>query len=214
MGNTMRTSYAAWIGMLVLAVFITLAPKYYAYFPGDVAVERFIQSLVPQNLNWAVGVSRTAEFPWVLLILALIVAFSWIVAGCRATLISIFSFVGMLALGNWLGPVIARPRPSPELVRVFRPLSGYSFPSLFALRYAATFGFLGLLTAWKSSGVMRTTLLIVCSALLILGWVARVALAAHWPSDVMISYYLGLLWAAFLIRLSPSVLGPFKTQSS
>jgi len=199
----MRSNYAIWMGLFVLAALVTLATKYYAYFPGDVAVERWVQSFVPQNLNWAEGVSRTAEFPWVLLILALIFTFSWIVAGWRAALISIFSFLGMLVLGHWLGPIIARPRPSPELVRVFRSLSGYSFPSLFGLRYAATFGFLAVLAGWKSCGVIRTALLILCGALLILGWVARVALAAHWPSDVIISYYLGLLWAAFLIRFSP-----------
>ena len=197
---TMRTHSAVWIGLFILAVLVTLAAKYYAYFPGDVAVERWVQSLFPQNLNWAIKVSRTAEFPWVLLILTPIFAFSWIVAGWRAALISVLNLGGMLALGYWLGPVIARPRPSPELVRVFRPLLGYSFPSLFALRYAAVFGFLAVLAAWKSSGVMRTTLLVVCGAFFILGWAARVALAAHWPSDVIISYYLGLLWAAFLIR--------------
>ena len=86
---------------------------------------------------------------------------------------------------------------------VFRPLPGYSFPSLFALRYAATFGFLAVLAVVKSSGGLRRVLLIGCSALLALGFVARVALAAHWPSDVAISYYLGLLWAAFLIRFAP-----------
>ena len=166
-------------------------------------MERGVQSLLPANLNWAEAVSRTAEFPWIILIMVLIVILSWVQADWRAALLSIISLVGMWALGAWLGPVIARPRPSPELVRVFRPLSGYSFPSLFALRYAATFGFLAVLAAVKSSGTLRFSLLAVSGALLILGFVARVALAAHWPSDVIVSYYLGLLWAAFLIRFAP-----------
>jgi undecaprenyl-diphosphatase len=199
----MRAKYALWAGLLIIAVLVTSATKYFAYFPGDVAVERWVQSLVTQNLNWAEGISRTAEFPWIFLILALIATLSWIMVGWRAALVSILSLVGMWALGNWLGPVIARPRPTAELVRVFRHFPGYSFPSLFALRYAATFGFLAELAAVKSSGAPRTTLMVVCVAFLILGFVARVALAAHWPSDVIISYYLGLVWAAFLIRFAP-----------
>jgi len=199
----MRTNFGIWIALFIIAALVTLAARYYAYFPGDVAVERWVQSLVPANLNWAEAVSRTAEFPWIILILVLIVVLSWVLAGWRAALLSILSLAGMWLLGAVLGPVIARPRPSPELVRVFRTLSGYSFPSLFALRYAATFGFLAVLAAVKGSGVMRTVMLIGCGALLILGFVARVSLAAHWPSDVIISYYLGLLWAALLIRFAP-----------
>jgi len=202
----MRTNYALWIGLFIIAALVALAAKYYPYFPGDVAVERWVQFLAPENLNWAEGVSRTAEFPWVLLILALVFAFSWIVVGWRAAILSVVSFLGMLALGNWLGPVIARPRPSPDLVHVFRPLTGYSFPSLFGLRYAATFGFLAVLALWKGSGALRIILVTVCGTLLILGWTARVALGAHWPSDVIISYYFGLLWAAFLIRFGPGVI--------
>lgn len=199
----MRPNYAIWVGLCIIAALATLAAKYYAYFPGDVAVERLVQSLVSPSLNWAQGVSRTAEFPWILLILGLIFGLSWVVAGWRAALFSILSLVGVWLLGALLSPVIARPRPSPELVRVLKPLSGYSFPSLFALRYAATFGFLAILVAVRGSGALRSVLLIGCGALLMLGWVARVVLAAHWPSDVIISYYLGLLWAACLIRFVP-----------
>ena len=155
---------------------------------------------VPPNLNWAEGVSRTAEFPWVLVILALVFVFSWVLAGWRAALFAILSLLGMWGLGGLLGPVIARPRPSPELVRVFRPLTGYSFPSLFALRYAAIFGFLAVLAAMKSSGALRTSLLTGCSVLLLLGFAARVALGAHWPSDVALSYLIGLLWASALMH--------------
>jgi undecaprenyl-diphosphatase len=197
-----RANFAIWIGLFFIAALVTLVTKYYFYFPGDVAVERWVQSMVPPNLNWAEAVSRTAEFPWVLLILVIIVAFSWGLVGWRAAILSIFSLVGMLVLGAWLGPVISRPRPSPELVRVFRPLSGYSFPSLFALRYAATFGFLAILAAMKGVGEMRIAVLIGCGALLILGFVARVSLAAHWPSDVIISYLIGVLWASFLVSLA------------
>ncbi len=196
----MRTNYAAWGAWFIIAALVTLAAKYSAYFPGDLAVARWVQSLAPPNLNWAAGVSRTAEFPGVLLILALVLALAWGLAGWRAALLAILSLVGMWVLGAWLGAVIGRPRPSPELVRVFRPLTGSSFPSLFALRYAATFGFLAVLGARKSAGTWRAVLLTVCGALLLLGWVARVALGAHWPSDVALSYLIGLLWASLLVH--------------
>jgi undecaprenyl-diphosphatase len=210
----MRTNSAAWIGLVIIAILAMLAAKYFVYFPGDVAVERWVQSWIRQNFNWAVGISRTAEFPWVLALFAFVFVLSWTLGGWRAALFFLLSFAGMLALGNWLGPVIARPRPSPELVHVFQPRSGYGFPSQFALRYAATFGFLAILAVRKSFRVLRVTLLVGCTALCIFGGIARVALGAHWPSDVILSYYLGLLWAAFLIRFGPMALRPFKTQGS
>lgn len=203
--RTMRTNYVVWIALFIIAALVTLAMKYYPYFPGDVAVEKWVQSLVPANLNWAQVVSRTAESPWIFLILAVISALSWVLSGWRAALLSILSLAGMLALGSWLGlgPVIGRPRPSPELVRVLKPLHGFSFPSLFALRYAATFGFLAVLAAsLKRSGAFRPVLLTVCGAFLILGFLARVALAAHWPSDVIICYLIAFLWASLLVHFA------------
>jgi membrane-associated phospholipid phosphatase len=199
----MRGKYLLWAGLFMIAVLVTLATKYYPFFPGDVAVERGVQSLLPKDLHWAEGVSRTGEFPWILFVFAFVFAVSWALADWPAALLSVLSLGGMFVLGSWLSPVIARPRPSADLVQVFRPLKGYSFPSQFALRYAATFGFLAVLAAMRSSGGVRVILLIACSAILILGWVVRVALAGHWPSDVIISTYLGILWAAFLMRFIP-----------
>jgi undecaprenyl-diphosphatase len=198
----MRPNRVIWTGLFIIAALATLAAKYYLYFPGDVAVARWVQSLVPRDLGWAQVVSRAVDFPWILMIAALICALSWTLAGWRGALFSIVSLAGMLALGTWLSPLIARPRPTSELVRVFRPFSGYSFPSFSALCYAATFGFLAILAAVKSSGRLRLSLMIGCSALLVLCWLARIALGAHWPSDVILSYYLGLLWAALLIRVA------------
>jgi membrane-associated phospholipid phosphatase len=187
-GEIMGTKYAGWIVLFVIAFLAVLAAKYYAYFPGDVAVTKYVQSLFGQNLKWAEIISDTAKSPWIFLILAAVFVISWKLAGWRTAFISILSFMVMLVLGNWLGPFVARPWPSPELVNVLKPLSGYSFPFLFALRYAATFGFLAILALKKSHGLLRMYLSIVCITLLIAGFFARVALAAHWPSDVLISY--------------------------
>ena len=200
----MRPHRAVWLGLFIIAALALPATKYFPYFPGDVAVARWVQSMLPPNLHWAEAVKRTGDFPWFLLILALVLVLSWALAGWRAAVLSMISLVGMLALGNWIiSPLIARPRPSPELVRVFRPFSGYGFPSLSVLWFAGTFGFLAILAALKSSDWRRACLLLGCGALLILGGAARIALGAHWPSDVLLSYYLGLLWTAFLLWLTP-----------
>jgi undecaprenyl-diphosphatase len=190
--------------LLFVAIFAMLATCRYAYFPGDVTAERFLQSLTPGSMSWALWITKSAAFPWSLILLAITFALSWALAGWRIALYSILSFVGMWILGTLLSPLIARPRPSPILVHVVGSPSGYSFPSIFALIYGSTVGFLAILAILKKSGALRTTLLFLCCALLIIGGIARIAMGAHWPSDIIISYFLALLWAFFLIRIAPS----------
>jgi membrane-associated phospholipid phosphatase len=185
-----------------VAALLTLAAKYYPYFPGDLALARGVQGLLPANREWAEIVSRTVAWPWILLTLALILWLSWILTGWRAALLSLLSLAGILALGACLSPAVARPRPTPELVQVWRAFGGFSFPSQSALIFAATWGYLAILAAVKSSGGRRAALVAVCAAWLIIGGAARIALGAHWPSDVLISYYLGLLWAGVLVRFA------------
>ena len=95
----------------------------------------------------------------------------------------------------WPGPV------RPDLVRVAQQLSGYSFPSVHALVYASTAGFLAVLFAVKTSGRQRITGVVMSGAVLLTGFAASLALGAHWPSDLLLSSLIGFLWATFLIRL-------------
>jgi undecaprenyl-diphosphatase len=153
-------------------------------------------------MGWAESLSLTAKFPWSLILLAVSVGLSWRLAGWRSALLAVASFAGMWFLGLWLGPLVARPRPSANLVHVVDKLSGYSFPSVFGLTYASTIGFVAVLSAGKASGALRIIVTVVSSVLLLVGFAARVALGAHWPSDVLLSYLIGFLWASLLTRFA------------
>ena len=190
-----------WIALSIMAVLLIIGTRLFPYFPGDVAVTRFVQWITPVSTGWAQWISSTAGFPWYLFLIALTAGLSWWLAGWRAALLALTSFAGMWILGKALGPVIARPRPSPELVHVVKKLSGYSFPSIFGLTYASTIGFIAVLFNKKASGMLRIIVIIICSLLLLAGWSARITLGAHWPSDVLLSYLIGILWAYFLISL-------------
>ncbi len=94
-------------------------------------------------------------------------------------MLSLASFAGLWLLGKSLGPLIAQPRPAADLVQVMVSLSGSAFPSIFAFNYVSTVGFLAVLAAVRTSGKIRWAVVLVCSSLLLIEWLARVDLAAH-----------------------------------
>jgi undecaprenyl-diphosphatase len=170
--------------------------------PGDVAITGFLQSVAPENNSWAEAITTSAKIPWNFLLLAVTVLLSWFIAGWRAAVFAGVCFAGLLLIGPWFQGVIARPRPSPSLVRVIGSSSGYSFPSIFALTYAATAGYLAILAWHVMAGRARWVVVLACALLLFVGGSARIVLGAHWPSDVVVSYLIGLVWAALLVFLS------------
>ena len=196
----MKRKEIIWLVLFVSAILLVLAEKYLPYLPGDVALTKLVQSLLPESRGWAKWLSSTAEMPWLLILVAVIFSLCWKIAGWRASLLSLFSIVGVSLLGLWLGPIVAQPRPSPRLIQVSSSFSGSAFPSIFALRYASTIGFLAALSIVKMRGGMRWVLLLACCSLLFVGLLARLALGAHWPSDICLSYLIGFLWVALMIR--------------
>jgi len=115
----------------------------------------------------------------------------------RAALVFLSS-AGGLALGAGLKQLIDRPRPLGGLIEE----TGFSFPSQHALMALIFFSLLILLFGEKIKKFWLRYLFMAGNlALILLVGVSRIYLKAHYFSDVMAGYALGLLWLTLLILL-------------
>jgi undecaprenyl-diphosphatase len=192
-----------WAGMTLGTAALLFLAGWIPFFPGDVAVARWIQSIAPSDPTWAQWLTVTAKTPWVFVLGGVGVVLSFLLAGWWGGILATVSFVGVRLGEPLLKAWIGRPRPSPQLVHVLEPATGFSLPSGLVLTYAATFGLLLFLALWTKARPPSTRWLIATGslAMLLLGGVARITLGAHWPSDILLSYLLGGLWVSLLVRL-------------
>jgi len=97
--------------------------------------------------------------------------------------------------------LLLRPRPSVDHALV--TASGASFPSGHAFVAFAFYGYIALLAFRHATGTMRavlgTSFIIIAIAI----GMSRIYLGAHWPSDVLASYSLGMAWLATLFFMIP-----------
>ncbi len=92
--------------------------------------------------------------------------------------------------------IVARPRPSANLVEIIQTASGQSFPSGHVMQYVAYWGFLFSLGVilFKGHRWWRAALLIVSALFVILVGPSRIYLGDHWASDVLGGYLIGGTW--------------------
>lgn len=97
--------------------------------------------------------------------------------------------------------LIRRPRPTVNLVHVFRILDSYSFPSGHVMFYVGFFGFLWFLifTLLRHS-LPRMLMLGLLGSLILLVGISRIYLGQHWASDVLGAYLLGGLTLAAILQ--------------
>jgi len=98
--------------------------------------------------------------------------------------------------------LVARPRPPYFLLDpadTFQLINQYSFPSGHVLFFVVFFGFIAYLAWLHQTGRARITLITACGALILLIGPSRIYLGAHWASDVLGSYIIGVLWLSFII---------------
>jgi undecaprenyl-diphosphatase len=193
--------YAA--GLAAFAVLAVLAHAY-AYFAWDLRLARALQSV--DFPGWAVFMDWVSVFgngatPHVLATLTALLFFA---RRRRSECFALALSAGGGAIINRVFKVlIARPRPTAELVGFAYRSDELSFPSGHVVFYVCYFGFLFFAAyALLPRGTRRRRAALALAALpvLLIG-LSRVYLRAHWPSDVLGAYLLSGLWLAFSLEL-------------
>lgn len=173
---------------------IGIAVRMEPYFAGDVRLTRAVQSALPSPEWWATPVSRLAPAPGKYFVMAIALVAAYIVAGWRGLAL----VVGVLLIEQYgaesTKALFQRPRPSPNLIRVSGRFSGFTFPSTTITFFSVTFGAVGALASLSRKAPYRVAIAAASFGLLLLGCVARVALGAHWPSDVLLTALICVTW--------------------
>ena len=194
-----QVSLLATVGAFaVLSFMVATIPS----FPIDLEITRALQSInspifatLMNLISWP-GFSPQS-FILSALIVVLIYTFGLRWEALTALIAALLPPLVNVIVKEW----IRRPRPTIDLVHVFRILDSYSFPSGHVMFYVGFFGFIWFLiyTLLKRSGI-RTLLLIFFGSLIGLVGISRIYLGQHWASDVLGAYLLGGLVLVAIIQ--------------
>jgi undecaprenyl-diphosphatase len=191
------------IGTLSLIAFAVLAASvhHHPYFSWDLAVARWLQRIpglqMPMEIVSSIGYGA---WPYLLTGLTVLVLLT---LRRRSEAAFLVLSAGLEALLNQAVKLaVARPRPSPALITVSRPLTDLSFPSGHVMFYVSFFGFLFFL-AYREPGrsAIKTGVMVLASVAILLVGASRVYLGEHWPSDVLGGYLLSIAWLSAVIEV-------------
>jgi membrane-associated phospholipid phosphatase len=198
-----RAETAYVIGLAAFGV-LALYAHFRTYFEWDLRIERGLQALnVPGlfDVMYTVSVFGNKWIPWALTIVSALV---FLLFNKRSEAAGLLTSAGGGALINiLLKMLIGRPRPTAELVNVYRDLHTDSFPSGHVTFYVCYFGFLFFVAFAllpRGSAVRRVALVLTALPVLLIGF-SRVYLGAHWPSDTLGAYLISGLWLALSLHL-------------
>jgi membrane-associated phospholipid phosphatase len=120
----------------------------------------------------------------------------------RLALVIAVVLIGSALLTDAVKDLVMRQRPPDPITGT----NGYSFPSGHTLNSTATYGLLAVI-AWRSRlslGLRRAAVAIGVVVPILVG-LSRIALGAHWPTDVLAGWLAGTAFVALgalLIRLT------------
>jgi|SRR5438105_3299470 len=212
-GRVLATAYAmvvlmATVAFVFLAVFVGQQDAI-RYF--DAPVAQAIQSINAPVLSWIL--LHVSDLGWAPLDIACVVVIAGALVALRLRLEALLVAVSTLlagGIGMLTKDVVQRARPTATFVHLAGHLADFSFPSghvIFAtVLFGTTFGIVWIV--WSNS-VLRTVILVLLAAPVLLMGPSRIYMGEHWPTDVLGAYSLGGLWVAgtleLLLALRPRV---------
>ena len=207
---------AALVAALALGfVLLALSLRRGAGTAVDIAVTTAIQRVDhPLFAALMAAITALGYWPWDWLILGTAATGLWLARFRRAVLFLLATPVpGLLTVS--IKPLVERPRPGDETVRVASALLDFSYPSGHVVGFVSLYGFLFFLTyvLFKRSA-WRTAALGLLGALVVLVGPSRIYLGHHWVSDVLGGYALGAAYLLLLVEayrlttIKPGVTAP------
>lgn len=188
------------IGAFMVLTFIV---KSTPFFPLDLQITKALQSidspLFASAMNWISWPGFLPQSAIIPVLVALLIYSFGLQWEAITTLVAAFlPPVINVVVKDWIG----RPRPTGDVVHVFRILDSYSFPSGHVMFYTSFFGFLWfLIFVLLKPSFKRTSLLIILGIPITLVGVSRIYLGQHWASDVLGAALLGGLILVFILYL-------------
>lgn len=201
---------ATLIVLLIIIIYAILISRL-GLLPLDLSTTLALQSIqAPWFKTLMFFVSIPGWFPWSMIT---VVIGSVIAGWFWSVRIGIYIFVisSLQAPLNWLiKTIVARPRPSEPLVEVVKPETGYSFPSGHVMFYTIFFGFLiFLVMKYTPRTTLRAIALLLLGGIILLVGPSRMYLGAHWLSDVVAGYLIGLVYLGWAIVIYRWLCGKF-----
>ncbi len=190
------------IFLLSFGVFAYLA-SIITLFPGEAAVSMWVQSW---RNSWLDVIMRAISAPGygmpAVMILGLTLALLAFKGMGKESVLMLALAIVSSSLNFVIKELVARSRPSDELVQVFQNHDSFSFPSGHVMSHVAFLGMLGViatlrmkpcLAKWFIQGGLLVGLFAV--------GLSRIYLGAHWIGDVIAAYALGAALIAATLGL-------------
>ena len=96
---------------------------------------------------------------------------------------------------------VARQRPTADLVTILNPSSGYSYPSGHALFFTWLAFMLAIAISPHVHPRWRVVVWVIAVFVIVFACIGRIWAGAHWPTDVIGGFLLGVAWSAFILWL-------------